>query len=266
MKTKRFYIITGKGGVGKTTLSFSFCQYLHAQGIKTRLIYFKSSLNDEFSEYSQHFNFPVLGLEMVESLKFYIGKKLKSKTIASWILKAPLFNALFNMIPGFNYMIFLGQILNDLEKDPNLVIVLDSPSSGHALTMLEATQNFSNIFKSGIVFEDTQKMLTLLAQPNHLGINIVSLPSQLAISEAKELQESFQALGSYPSTICCNNSLSKLELTPDKIPRFLQEKLNNEKEALSATELDEKLILPYSMGKSQLDIIKELVPLMETLV
>ena len=33
-KIKRLYIFTGKGGVGKTTLSFSFAKYLKEQGKK----------------------------------------------------------------------------------------------------------------------------------------------------------------------------------------------------------------------------------------
>ena len=83
-KTKRLYIFTGKGGVGKTTLSFSFCQHLKQQNKKVALVYFKNSKLDEdpthYNELSQigiETDIDVIGLELLKSSQDYITKKLE---------------------------------------------------------------------------------------------------------------------------------------------------------------------------------------------
>jgi arsenite-transporting ATPase len=54
------------------------------------------------------------------------------------------------MIPGLGHMILFGHIIDELERDPELHIVIDAPASGHALTMFESTSTFETIFKGTI--------------------------------------------------------------------------------------------------------------------
>lgn len=270
-KTKRFYIFTGKGGVGKTTLAFSFCEYLKSQNKKVALVYFKNSKLDEnptqyneVIETAKDFELDVRGLELLESSQKYIAMKLKSATIASWVVKTPFFKSLINMIPGFNYLIYIGQILHFLEEDPELTIVLDSPSSGHALTMLEATKNFHNIFQSGILHNDTTWMLESLTKDNFLKINIITLPTQLALNEASELDQSIKRIEKLETQIFCNNIM--MNHGNDELPEFLQKKISNEKEAIAGHDIPESGLIPFSMTDSSKNVAKDLVPFMENLV
>lgn len=270
-KTKRCYIFTGKGGVGKTTLAFSFCEYLKSQNKKVALVYFKNSKLDEnptqyneVLELASDFDIDVRGLELLESSQKYIAMKLKSATIASWVIKTPFFKSLINMIPGFNYLIYIGQILHFLEEDPELTVVLDSPSSGHALTMLEATKNFHNIFQSGILHNDTTWMLNSLIKPDFLKINIITLPTQLALNEAVELDSSIQNIEKLETGIYCNNIMVPHE--NDELPEFLKKKISNEKEAIAGHSMEESQLIPFSMTDTSKNLAKELVPFMENLV
>lgn len=270
-KLKKFYIFTGKGGVGKTTLSLAFSQHLKNRGESVSLAYFKSSKLEEnttnFNEtlmLAEELNIPVLSLDLMQSAKAYVGKKLKSKTIADWVVRTPFFKSLINMIPGFNYLIYIGQILELLEENPNQVIVLDAPASGHAQTMLEAPRNFNEIFKSGELFQDTKKMQEILSDPDKVKINIVTLPGQLPISEALELKNSLLGVGNYNIEIMCNYAFSELSL--NQPPEFLAQKIKNEKEALQALPVGDHLILPYSLANSPKELVKDLIPYMERLI
>ena len=104
MSTKRFYIFTGKGGVGKTTLSLAFTKKLKEQGVKVKLAYFKTTKLEESTIHyqevqkkAQDLDIEPLGLDLLESAQAYIQKKLGSKTIASWVIKTPFFKSLINM-------------------------------------------------------------------------------------------------------------------------------------------------------------------------
>ena len=200
-KFRNLYIFTGKGGVGKTTLSFSFAKYLQDQGKKVKYIYFKTG---SISESKKHIDqgqsigaqlgVDCVGLDLKTCAQGYISKKMKSETIGKWVVKTPFFKALINMIPGFNYLIYLGRILEFIHVDPELIVIIDSPSSGHALTMLEATHNFSEIFQSGIIFDDTKKMIDLMFGENFLQVNIVTLPTQMSVQESLELNQNLQKI------------------------------------------------------------------------
>ena len=270
-QTKNFYIFTGKGGVGKTTLSLAFSLYLKNQNKNVSFAYFKSGKMDEnaraFNEASNladNLGIDLLPLDLVDSAKAYVAKKLKSKTIAEWVVKTPFFKSLINMIPGFNYLIYVGQILEIIDEEPDRIIVLDAPSSGHAQTMIEAPSNFNDIFKSGELFDDTKKMQKLLTSKDKVKINIISLPGQLPITEAIELRDSLLTVGDFNIDMVCNYAFSKLDI--DELPGFLQTKVDIEKNALAELSPPPKAVLPFSSKTSQVELIKDLVPSMESLV
>ncbi len=266
---KRFYIFTGKGGVGKTTLSLSFCKFLESQNKKYLYAYLDNSNIDKESHKDEvinnlltKFNISSLGLDLVSCAKGYMAKKLGSETVASWISKTPFFRSLINMIPGFSYVIYLGQLLELLEADPNLIIVLDSPSSGHALTMLESTKNFSEIFQSGPIYDDTQKMISYLTSSDFLKINIISLPTLLAIHEGKELTTELSKIHNFNIQTHVNHSLKSF--ANDKLPKFLKKKIQNEQTAIEAENISSTI--PFILNSDQGQILKDLLPSIESLV
>jgi arsenite-transporting ATPase len=270
-KTKRLYVFTGKGGVGKTALSLAFCKYLKSQNKKCLYTYFKNSKiesaqnsPDESLTLANSLGVETLGLDLRNCARNYIAKKLNSKTIALWITKTPFFQSLLNMIPGFSYVIYLGQLLERMIDEPELIIVLDSPSSGHALTMLESTKNFNEIFQDGIVYEDTKLMLNILQRDDFTKVNIITLPTLLALHESQDLKSSIHDVFSYETRIHCNNCLNSFE--SDSLPEFLKSKIKNEEKAL-AENLDEITNqISYSMAQTNNEVIKDLVPSMQNLV
>lgn len=271
---KRFYIFTGKGGVGKTTLSFSFCEYLRQKGKKVAYVYFKSSaITEAQKELDQgqklgiELGISSIGLDLKECAQEYISRKMKSETIGKWVVKSPFFKALINMIPGFSYLIYLGRTLEYLNEDPELIVVLDSPSSGHALTMLEATHNFREIFQSGIVFDDAQKMIDLMFSPNFLQVNIITLPTLMAVHEGLELQRDLKKIDAIDTEVFCNNSYYNISgISDSNLPSFLQEKVENEQQVASLHKADINSFISHSPLLDSKQIIKEIVPSMENLV
>lgn len=252
----KLYIFTGKGGVGKTTLAYSFTRYLRTQGVNAKYVTFKSqSLAENHhgqSEDKTVFDVPTLMLDLEDSAKGYVEKKLKSGMIAGWIVKTPFFRALINMVPGFNYLIFLGRILEEIKHgDNNPVMVLDAPASGHALTMMEATQNFQQIFESGTVFEDTKKMLAALLDPSFTRIHIITLPTLMSWHEAQDLKNELDKRTPVEKSIVVNNCLSLgVPNVIEKLPEALEKKIANERQLLDQEKSQFILALPHSLSET----------------
>lgn len=250
----RLYIFTGKGGVGKTTLSKAFVRYLVEHDHEAVYLTFKSqSLSDSSSNSSEKIENGVkeIYLDLEECARGYIEKRLNSKMVASWIVKTPFFRALINMVPGFNYLIYLGKILEMGKENPRLIVVLDAPASGHALTMVESTSNFRQIFESGVIFDDANKMLTRLNDPEYTRIHVVSLPSQMSWQEAIELKKGLKERTPVEVSITVNNSFYPLVAEQiNELPSGLKEKALNEKRLLDENTSEMQCILPHSLAST----------------
>lgn len=269
-KPRRLYIFTGKGGVGKTTLSKAFVKFLNDQKFNAIYLTFQNqSLGDvhEGTKEKTVNGIKEIALDLEESARGYIEKRLNSKMIAGWIVKTPFFRALINMVPGFSYLIYLGKILQMQMDNPALIVVLDAPASGHALTMVESTTNFQKIFESGIIYEDTHKMLALLNDPNYTKIHVVSLPSLMSWQEAVELKAGLLERTPVQVDITVNNCLFPLlENDLEQLPTGLKDKALNEKKLVEDHRSEMQCILPHSLGHDSTTVQSDLVGSLSNLI
>lgn len=230
----RLIVVTGKGGVGKTTLSMALTSSLHKSGKNVLYNCFDHPINKNLIN---GLDLPYFNLEMGSSAREYIAKKLHSETIAGWIFKTPFFNSLFNMLPGLGHMILIGHIINKLEEDPSLTIVLDSPSSGHVLTMLESPMNFKEMFKTGLIVDDIKRMEDFIYNENLLEVIITSLPTKMAIQEAVDLERGLNERKIDKIQFVINDVLKESPSikTINKIhyPTFLKKKIEIEDEVFN---------------------------------
>lgn len=211
---------------------------------------------------------PVLDIDLNTSAEMYIARKLNSKTIASWIMKTHFFKSLFQMIPGLGHMILLGHIIDELEKDPELIIVLDSPASGHALTMFESSSNFKKIFRAGMIVKDIDRMHAFLSGENALKTVIVSLATELAMNEALDLKKELETHTTGPDLnvlVVVNDSFLQYvkdnQIEENQLPDFLKNKIDLEKDILHG-----EMALPHIDDNSMDKIILKIAPMMEGLV
>lgn len=228
---KRLYIFTGKGGVGKTAYSLAFTRHLQQRGHKVQYNSFDQAAPIELC---QKFGLQELELTNAQSASKYIEKKLGSAMIANWILKTPFFSSLFDMLPSLGHMILFGHLVELLQNDPELTIVMDSPSSGHALTMFESSFNFMEMFKSGLIVEDIKRMHEFLYEKESIQTSILALPTLMATQESAELKTQLQKLHVSTQLLLNDSFLHIPALTEnkDELPEFLQKKLDLEREVM----------------------------------
>ena len=261
----RLYIFTGKGGVGKTTLAMAFTKYLESIGKKVRYNGFYQNPDQLLIN---SLALPHIKLEMLESAEKYVARKLNSTTVASWIMKTHFFKSLFQMIPGLGHMILLGNLIDELEKDPDLIIVLDSPASGHALTMFESSSNFKKIFRSGLIVKDIERMQNFLNDRTHLKTLVVTLATELSLMEARDLQAELEtnlADAVIHCSVIVNDSFKKFfeqnNIDEIELPEFLKQKIELEKHIVS-----ELYSLPHIDSSTYPSIILNLAPLTKDFV
>ncbi len=288
---RQLYLLTGKGGVGKTSLalalSLALREHFAIHNPHKKIFYFPfkqsaPSLELQLIEDSA----PKVGknlqiaYEEIQSAEIYIGRKLHSELIARFIMSAPFFRSLFHMLPSLSYMILLGHMISDLKNDPNLTIVIDAPASGHANVLLDSMTTFQNIFKSGVLVDDIFMMKDFLNNEHKSSLHAILLPQLLSLQESMEMLTYVQGK-IYLGEIFVNQILpSEISQMLDSIsknsnhtayPHSLIEKYNNEKDVLSTlenTNSTSMLKLPYvyqaeqdGIGKSESHSLHRLLAL-----
>ncbi len=248
MSYKRLYIVTGKGGVGKTLTALSLSKLI-AKNTSKKVLFnsFDADINQSLC---RELGVKTLQLKVESSAIEYIGRKLGSETIAKWIMKAPFFKALFNIVPSLGNMILLGHLIDLLENDPELIIVVDAPSSGHILTVLESPINFENIFKSGPLVNDIHRMTNFISNKDLFEAIVVSIPTELAVTEGLELTKKMSELKVASQKMILNNVFSlAVEDDLSTLPPFLKNKVKSEEEILKEKSQIYDLIIPMFIDR-----------------
>lgn len=221
----RLQIITGKGGVGKTTFAIQRTMQLAREGREV----FYISLDEELDQkIIQRTGIQQKYFETTTSMQTYIARKLGSKMIAKWVAEAPFFRALFNILPSLGMMITLGHIIDELEKNPNRTYVLDAPATGHTLSLFESTMNYRRIFGRGVLVDDIDKINDFLFDEHLVSFQIISVPTELALEESVELKESLLKLGFGDIQVTLNDCLfltSSVKDHQESLPVFLKNKI-----------------------------------------
>lgn len=251
-KNTRLIIVTGKGGVGKSTLAMAITQAIKEKGKKVFYNSFDQPVNHSLLT---DLKIPHFELELESSARTYMAKKLGSETIAGWILKTPFFNSLFHMLPGLGHMILLGNIINKLEEDPELTIVLDSPSSGHAITMMESPGNFKEMFRTGLIVNDIDRMEDFIFKDERMKVVITALPTAMAVQEAKDLKTELNKRKAQNFEMVINDLLclspSLEEVTEEDLPSFIKKRCEMENELLKDHEEGWSKIPHYAHQNSE---------------
>lgn len=250
-------IVTGKGGVGKTLFSLSLSLLLKSKFEQSNDILYSNF--DQGEQDLMGLDIPTWSLNTFDSAKEYIGRKLGSEMIASWVMKTPFFNSMFEMTPGLGQMILLGHVIDRLQQQDNLKLVLDSPSSGHARTMLESPQNFGEIFGIGTLGRDIDKIKGFTQDPEKVEIFIVAVPSEMSLQESMELKSAFNDLSFTNVKVVLNSCYSlnqEINNDPDGVPEFIQKKLFSEHKLIEEYGKDISLYIPYFVSGSALEVCR----------
>ena len=159
------------------------------------------------------------------------------------------------MLPGFENLILVGHIIDLIESDPSIHIVVDSPASGHALTMLESSFNFKSIFGESILSKDILRMHKILHSENTTQTYVLALAGLMPIQEAFELSEQVKKLNFKNSKLVLNNSISNsTKNLNEDLPQFIEGQIKLEKEFGDKFDIR----VPYSLKDNETEVIKEI--------
>jgi len=222
---RRFLFITGKGGVGKTTVTAALARSLAARGLKVLVTVCGAKerlgallggppLRSTISELAPN----ISGVQLVSevALREYGLMKLKNRVVVDAIFDSKYVAGFLNGTPGMKEWSLLGKAwFHSTEEEggrPRFDVVLfDAPATGHGLDMLRVPKVIVEIAPPGVLRSDAERAWEMFRDPARSGVVVVTLPEEMPINESLELCSALRTELTLPiAEIVVNSLLSPL--------------------------------------------------------
>ena len=237
MSEQKLIFVTGKGGVGKSTVALSIAKK-YSTNKKVLLVelgvrsFFADSLkiSVDYKPVRIQNNLDVALWSGSECLKEYAIYLLKIESLYNLFFENRISRALIDVAPALSELAILGKITSGVRNiGPSLnydILVIDCYATGHMLALLRAPRGIAEAIKFGPMAEQTSTMLKTIKNSKICEFVIVTLPEELPAIEADELfHEIFEEVGVTPILIC------------NKVwPRIPEKNINNKNALTEAPE------------------------------
>jgi hypothetical protein len=199
---RRFLFVTGKGGVGKTTVSASLARALCARGRQVLLAVTDASQYRVLLPEAHWLNDPhpvrdglfTVLLEPEAALREYGRLLIKPRLARQALFENRYVQSFLKGVPGLPQWAVLGKAwyhsTETVRDAPRFDTVLfDAPATGHALELLRLPKAIAEIAPAGLLRRDAELAWQMLRDETQSCIAVVTLPEELPSNETSEFAE-----------------------------------------------------------------------------
>jgi anion-transporting ArsA/GET3 family ATPase len=188
--------VTGKGGVGKTTVASAMALLASQRGKRVLVCEV-----DAKGEVSGFYEAPPTGFAEKEilpglfamtmnteaSLREYLKLHLRIPVVGRIGPLAKAFDFVATAAPGVREILTVGKFCFEVRERNYDLVVVDAPASGHIIGQLAAPQAINDLVKVGLIRSQTDWMLEILSDASKTGLIAVCTPEEMPVNETIEL-------------------------------------------------------------------------------
>ena len=199
---RRLVFVTGKGGVGKTTVACALALYASEHGKRTLLCE-----SDGRGDIASYFETDPTGFRAREllpdlwgmsmdteaSLREYLRLNLRIPVVGRIGPLAKAFDFVATAAPGVREVLTVGKFCYEVRENHYDLVVVDAAATGHIVSQLSAPQAINELVNVGLIRSQTGWMLEILSDPALTGLVVVSTPEEMPVNETIELAARVEA-------------------------------------------------------------------------
>jgi anion-transporting ArsA/GET3 family ATPase len=204
LRDRRLLYVTGKGGVGKTTVAAALGVAAAEAGRRT--IVCEVADQDRMSrafrregvvpetEVQLADNLWAITIDPTRALEEWLGKQVGGVGLRV-LARSSAFQYFVAAAPGAKELITVAKVWEltqpsrwDSRNRTYDLVVVDAPASGHGLAMLTTPRTFGEIARVGPIRRQAFRVRDLLADPERTGYVAVALPEEMPVNETLELE------------------------------------------------------------------------------
>jgi len=196
--------VTGKGGVGKTTVAVALGLRAAAAGKRTIVCEVAAQENASrvfdhaevgFHEVEMEENLWAISIDPDESMREYVLLQLKVRAMRDLLFRSRVFTYLAAATPGLKELVTIGKIWELTQLDRKVksgrkydLVIVDAPATGHGIGFLQTPRTFAAIARVGPIHSQAQQLNHLITDQDHTGSAIVALPEEMPVNESAALE------------------------------------------------------------------------------
>jgi anion-transporting ArsA/GET3 family ATPase len=219
---KPLVVVTGKGGVGKSTVAAALGLAAARRGLRTiiaevarrddvsRALGGTGVHEDELAPGLHH-----ISIDPEEAMEEYLVDQLPSRALADVLLSSRGFNYFAAATPGLRELLTVGKVWELTREDrrtpgadPYDLVVLDAPATGHGVGVLSAPRTFADAAVMGRIARQGRIIDAMLSDPAQTGVVAVARPEEMPVNETLALEAALpETVGVAVGLVVCNGLL-----------------------------------------------------------
>ncbi len=200
---RRLIFVTGKGGVGKSTVATALGILAARRGLRT--IVAELGGNDRAQRtFERHGEIShevelapglfTISIDPQQAMEEYL--RLRIGALGHALSASRVFHAFAMATPGMRELLSMGKIweLAQFERRtrdaaPYDLVVVDAPATGHGVGFLQTPRTFAEIARVGPIAAQAGRISATIADRSFTGVLAVSTPEEMPVTETLSLGE-----------------------------------------------------------------------------
>jgi anion-transporting ArsA/GET3 family ATPase len=208
---RQLLIVTGKGGVGKSTVAAGLAWSAAAAGKRVLAVALdqtgqldtclagaspRPSPVKPVGYAPQEREPGLFSMEMdpEESLKEYLRIFLKLPVVTKIGLLSNIFDFVANAAPGVREIVTVGKFTYEVRERNYDLVVVDATATGHVTSQLDAPSAINQLVGSGLIRNQTEWMREILTDATKTGVVAVTTSEEMPVVETIELLSTLKDL------------------------------------------------------------------------
>ncbi|MGN6867405.1 MAG: ArsA family ATPase [Solirubrobacteraceae bacterium] len=228
---KRLLFVTGKGGVGKSTVAIALGLLAARRGLRTIVAelanqervqgLFIEDGRERFRELELTAGLFTISIDPQQAMEEYL--RVKAGTIGQALGSTRLFQAFAMATPGMRELLSIGKVweLAQLHRRtrggaPYDLVIVDAPATGHGVGLLRTPRTFADIARVGPIAHQGRTIADTIADSEFTGVIAVATPEEMPVNETMTLANEL-ARDELPLDLVVVNALYPSRFEPAEI-------------------------------------------------
>jgi anion-transporting ArsA/GET3 family ATPase len=206
---KRLVFVTGKGGVGKTTVAAALGLVAARAGKRTIVCEvaqqerMSRAFRREGVGYSETLldrDLYAISIDPQHSMEEYLRQQVKPTPLYALLFDNRLFQYFAAATPGMRELVTIGKVweLAQVERrnphaTPYDLVIVDAPSTGHGLAFLRTPRTFRDAARVGPITRQADRLDAFVTDQSMTGVVAVALPEEMPVTETVDFERELRA-------------------------------------------------------------------------
>lgn len=206
---RRLIFVTGKGGVGKSTVATALGLLAARAGLRTIVVELSSQerVQRTFEHQAELFRevelapgLFTISVDPQHSMEEYL--RIRIGPLGHALGSSKLFQAFAMATPGMRELLSIGKVweLAQLQRKtrggaPYDLVIVDAPATGHGVGILRTPRTFAEIARVGPIANQGRAIAATIADPSFTAVVAVALPEEMPVNETLSLRDALDREG-----------------------------------------------------------------------